>query len=116
MQVSIDGLRSVPLDILKRLESVPEAYLQELGEDHNLFAELPIAVQRQVRASHAVLVLACMAWHNITLMIQDSNQGMHSRTQYLLAACHLPRPTHARAFPLHTGFISTEAWFSMSFC
>lgn len=47
-QVSIDGLRSVPLDILKRLEAVPEAYLQELGEDHHLFAELPASVQRQV--------------------------------------------------------------------
>lgn len=46
-QVSIDGLRSVPLDILKRLDVVPEAYLQELGEDHDLFAELPVAVQRQ---------------------------------------------------------------------
>ena len=51
-------MRSVPLDILKRLESVPEAYLQELGEDHDLFAELPIAVQRQARllAPHALLV------------------------------------------------------------
>ena len=47
VQVSIDGLRSVPLDILKRLDIVPEAYLQELGEDHDLFAELPVAVQRQ---------------------------------------------------------------------
>ena len=48
VQVSIDGLRSVPLEILKRLETVPEAYLQELGHDHHLFAELPVAVQRQV--------------------------------------------------------------------
>lgn len=48
LQVSIDGLRSVPLDILKRLDVVPAAYLQELGEDRNLFAELPAAVQRQV--------------------------------------------------------------------
>ena len=54
MQVSIDGLRSVPLDILKRLDIVPEAYLQELGEDHDLFAELPVAVQRQAcLSSHA---------------------------------------------------------------
>ena len=49
LQVSIDGLRSVPLDILKRLDVVPAAYLQELGEDRDLFAELPVAVQRQVR-------------------------------------------------------------------
>ena len=48
LQVSIDGLRSVPLDILKRLDVVPAAYLQELGEDRELFAELPAAVQRQV--------------------------------------------------------------------
>ena len=53
-QVSIDGLRSVPLDILKRLEAVPEAYLQELGEDHDLFAELPASVQRQVRPVHVI--------------------------------------------------------------
>ena len=46
--MSIDGLRSVPLEILRRLEVVPEAYLQELGQDHHLFAELPVAVQRQV--------------------------------------------------------------------
>lgn len=53
-QVSIDGLRSVPLDILKRLEAVPEAYLQELGEDQDLFAELPASVQRQVRSVHVL--------------------------------------------------------------
>lgn len=47
LQVSIEGLRSVPLDILKRLDIVPAAYLQELGDDHDLFAELPVAVQRQ---------------------------------------------------------------------
>ena len=49
LQVSIEGLRSVPLDILKRLDIVPAAYLQELGDDHDLFAELPVAVQRQAR-------------------------------------------------------------------
>ena len=52
IQVSIDGLRSVPLDILKRLDVVPAAYLQELGEDKDLFAELPAAVQRQVQCKH----------------------------------------------------------------
>lgn len=52
--MSIDGLRSVPLDILKRLEAVPEAYLQELGEDHDLFAELPASVQQQVRPVHLI--------------------------------------------------------------
>ena len=53
--MSIEGLRSVPLDILKRLEAVPEAYLQELGEDHDLFAELPASVQRQVPLAAACL-------------------------------------------------------------
>ena len=55
VQVSIDGLRSVPLDILKRLDSVPEAYLQELGDSQDLFAELPVAVQRQASLSPSTL-------------------------------------------------------------
>jgi len=68
-QVSIDGLRSVPLDILKRLEAVPEAYLQELGEDHDLFAELPASVQRQVRPVHVIR-------HASLYHITNSSAGM----------------------------------------
>ena len=64
IQVSIDGLRSVPLDILKRLDVVPAAYLQELGEDKDLFAELPAAVQRQVQFNTWLSKLLHIPWAN----------------------------------------------------
>lgn len=77
MQVSIDGLRSVPLDILKRLDIVPEAYLQELGEDHDLFAELPVAVQRQACLS----VITCATSIRPSLhMVQGSMPAMRDQT------------------------------------
>lgn len=66
VQVSIDGLRSVPLDILKRLDVVPAAYLQELGEDKDLFAELPAAVQRQVQCNTWLLNLLHIPWAHLS--------------------------------------------------
>lgn len=76
MQVSIDGLRSVPLDILKRLDVVPEAYLQELGEDHDLFAELPVAVQRQACLSSHMRI---HAWHAMAHVVQGLKHATCSR-------------------------------------
>ncbi|KAL3145434.1 hypothetical protein ABBQ38_001680 [Trebouxia sp. C0009 RCD-2024] len=101
--VSIDGLRSVPLDILKRLESVPEAYLQELGEDHNLFAELPIAVQRQVYEVNRKLLqehaapLMAVYLHGVAVVRQELNMdvgrksitGPPTRQTYRKTLAHL---------------------------
>lgn len=90
MQVSIDGLRSVPLDILKRLDIVPEAYLQELGEDHDLFAELPVAVQRQA----CLPVITCVtihAWHAVAHIVQRSRPAVKLlQLSWWLHRGHLP--------------------------
>lgn len=101
--VSIDGLRSVPLDILKRLEAVPEAYLQELGEDHHLFAELPPSVQRQVYEVNRKLLqehaapLMAVYLHGVAVVRQELNmdvggksiKGPPTRQTYRKTLAHL---------------------------
>lgn len=93
LQVSIDGLRSVPLDILKRLDSVPEAYLQELGEDHDLFAELPIAVQRQAcLLCHMEYKWSCTAWHDTHGTGFEPWRGVRSPTLSVFGGCIQTEP------------------------
>lgn len=101
--VSIEGLRSVPLDILKRLDQVPEAYLQELGEDHDLFAELPAAVQRQVYEVNRKLLqehaapLMAVYLHGVAVVRQELNmdvarksiKGPPTRQTYRKTLAHL---------------------------
>lgn len=47
--VRIPALREIPLAVLARLHPVPAAYLKQLAEDTDLFGELPLNVQQQVR-------------------------------------------------------------------
>ena len=47
--VGLPELREVPLAVLGQLRPVPPTFLKQLATDKDLFADLPPAVQREVR-------------------------------------------------------------------
>ena len=47
--VGLPQLRDVPLAVLGRLQPVPAAFLKQLATDQELFQDLPLNVQQEVR-------------------------------------------------------------------
>ena len=51
--ISVPELREVPLHLFSALPRIPVSYLNTLAQSPDIFAELPIAVKRQVWAADA---------------------------------------------------------------
>ena len=47
--VGLPRLRDIPLAVLGRLQPVPAAFLKQLATDQELFQDLPLNVQQEVR-------------------------------------------------------------------
>jgi hypothetical protein len=59
--ISVPQLRPVATALLGRLQPLPRAMLRRLGESGDVFWDVPLAVQRQVRrASMCCLCAACL--------------------------------------------------------
>ena len=67
--ISVNNLKSVPMNIIKRLNKVPDKYLQYLIKT-NFITELPLNVRRQASESNKTYFLESISSHcNDTIVI-----------------------------------------------
>lgn len=50
--IALPDLKDIPLTVLTLVRPVPASFLKQIAADADLFTELPIGVQRQVRPQH----------------------------------------------------------------